>query len=124
MTTENKLDEISLQAVTTSTTRRQEVTDDHIRRAIELKCANCYGALSFANALGGSKDVVWLLCHAFPLKDILVEADRRGIDLTPLKAAVDGTPVKESMYYRRAAGVITEDEFQKEFRQWQNSGRP
>ncbi len=99
------------------------ITDADVKEAISLKCANCYGALNMANAMGGADSVPWKLCRLYPLKDLLDDASRRGIDLTSLKAAVDGTPVTESLYYKRAAGVMTEQEFQAAFRVWQNGGK-
>ena len=99
-------------------TLEQEITDKDLTKAISLKCANCYGALSFANALGGSQDVPWQLCHKYPLKDLLEEAEQRKIDLTNVNAAVEVIPVQETMYYKRAKGIITEEEFQKLFRKW------
>lgn len=95
-----------------------EITDKDLTKAISLKCANCYGALSFANALGGYQNIPWKLCHKYPLKDLIDEAERRNIDLSKVNADVEVMPVIDTMYYKRAKGLITEDEFQQLFRKW------
>ena len=100
---------------------KRTISHKALKEAICLKCANCYGAMSFANALGGSKTDAWLLCHAYSLKVLLGEAAAQKIDLNGLVSAIDNQPIEQTMYYRRATGAITEEEFQAEFRKWQNS---
>src|SRR4051812_28514094 len=100
-------------------TTLKTASPDDLRDAVRLKCANCYGALSMANALGGSHTPGWDLCHVYPLKEILAEATERGVSLAGLKSAVDNKPVEETLYYRRATGAMTEQEFQTEFKKWQ-----
>lgn len=95
------------------------ISHKELKQAICLKCANCYGALSFANALGGSKTDAWILCHAYTLKQLLEEAKNLNLDLSGLKCAVENQPIEETLYYKRAAGLITEQEFQTAFRKWQ-----
>jgi hypothetical protein len=95
-----------------------------VREAIRLKSANCWGALSMANALGGSKTEAWDLAHTYPLKDLIAHARENNILTADLKAAVDETPVEQSLYFRRATGELTEDEFKRLFRECQNSSRP
>lgn len=96
----------------------KEITNKDLTKAISLKCANCYGAMSFANALGGYQDIPWQLCHKYPLKDLIEEAENRNIDLSNVNAAVEVMPVKETMFYKRAKGLITEQEFKELFRKW------
>lgn len=45
---------------------------------------------------------------------------KRGLDqkLDTLIAAVEEMPVKQTMYYRRAVGEITQSEFKSEFADW------
>ena len=100
-------------------TTLEPATPEQIRGAVSLKCANCYGAMSFANAIGGALCAEWVLCHAHTLKALLAFATAQGISLDGLLSAVDKTPVQETLYYRRAAGLMTEAEFQVEFSKWQ-----
>lgn len=95
------------------------ISVESLKQAICLKCANCYGAMSFANAIGGSKTDAWALCHAYELKQLLEEAEAQGLDLGDARAAVTNEPVRETLYYRRATGELSEAEFQKAFRAWQ-----
>ncbi len=95
------------------------ISHKELKQAICLKCANCYGAMSFANALGGSKTDAWYLCHEYTLKQLLEEAKSLNLDLGGLKCAVEDTPIEETLYYKRAAGLITEQEFKIEFAKWQ-----
>ena len=90
-----------------------------LEEAICLKCSNCYEAMSFANALGGSRTDAWYLCHTYSLKELLAEATERKLDLSRLMTSVEATRVVDSLYYKRATGLMTEDEFQEEFRKWQ-----
>lgn len=62
--------------------------DSEIRSAIELKCSACYGAMSVANALGGSQTADWRLARRYKLVDLIAEANRRGLDMTDWKTAV------------------------------------
>lgn len=106
----------------TEPARERDIGVQALKEAICLKCANCYVAMSFANVLGGTPSDAWYLCHAYPLKALLAEARERGLDLSGLKAAVDGIPIEQSLYYKRATGAMTEDEFQAAFREWQKGG--
>ena len=56
------------------------------------------------------------------LKDLLAEVDRRGLSLDGRLSAVDRIPVKETLYYARARGLITEEELRKQFLEWRNGG--
>lgn len=95
------------------------VSVDALKKAICLKCANCYGAMAFANALGGTQTDAWYLCHNYTLEQILEEAEKVNVNLDELVCAVEPQPVKESLYYKRAKKLITEAEFKKEFSKWQ-----
>ena|SRR5581483_10121330 len=96
------------------------ISTEDLKKAICLKCANCYAAMSFANALGGSRTDAWYLCHAYTLKQLLDEAKSLNLDLTGLKSAIDNKPVEETLYYKRATGIMTEQEFKAAFKKWQN----
>lgn len=95
------------------------ISTDKLKKAISLKCANCYGAMSMCNALGGMATDEWILCHAYTLKQLLDEANSLGLDLSDVKSSIDDKPVKETLYYKRATGEMTEQEFQTAFRKWQ-----
>ena len=104
------IDKVSVEQFTAS--------EKDLLEAIHLKCANCYGAMSMVNALGGIRTNTWMLCHTYTLKRLLDEAEVLGLDLSQLKTAVHNTPVTESMYYKRAKGIVTESEFNELFKQW------
>jgi hypothetical protein len=106
--------------ITRETKLTAPVKDADILTAISLKSAPCYGALSMCNALGGTQDVPWHLCHTYTLKDILDEAKARGLDLSGLKCAVEEIPVTESFYYKYAVGEYTKDEYIAAFSKWKN----
>jgi hypothetical protein len=76
--------------------------------------------MSFANAIGGSRTDAWYLCHNYTLKELVDEADSYSVDLSDVKSSIDNIPVKESLYYKRAMGLITEQEFKAAFKKWQN----
>ena len=97
-------------------------SDEILKKAISHKCANCYAAMSLCNQLGGSLTDEWKLCHSYTLKQLLEEATERHLDLSNVRSSVDGIPVKDSLYYKRATGAFTEAEFQKAFKLWQNGG--
>lgn len=96
------------------------ISTDDLKKAISLKCANCYAAMQFANILGGSRTDAWHLCHAHTLKELVDEANSLGVDLSDVKSAIDNIPVKDSLYYKRAMGIMTEQEFKAAFKKWQN----
>lgn len=103
-------------------TEERTISIDRLKKAISLKCANCYAAMEFANALGGSKTDEWILCHSFTLKQLLDEANAQNVDLSDVKSSIDNIPVKDSLYYKRATGEMTEQEFRAAFKKWQNGG--
>lgn len=98
-------------------------SSEDLKKAISLKCANCYAAMSFANALGGSRTDAWYLCHAYTLKELLDEASSLGVDLSDVKSSIDNIPVKDSLYYKQATGEMTEQEFKTAFKKWQNGDK-
>lgn len=100
-------------------TTERVISIEKLKKAISLKCANCYAAMEFANALGGSKTDEWILCHSFTLKQLLEEANSQGVDLSDVKSSIDDIPVKDSLYYKRATGDMTEQEFRAAFSKWQ-----
>lgn len=99
----------------------REVRNEDLIKAISLKCSNPYGAMSFANALGGSRTTPWELCHTYPLYDLITEAENRNINLAEVNTSVEVQPVMDSMYYKRAKGLVTEVEFKELFSRWKNA---
>ena len=79
------------------------VKDSDLLHAIELRCSECFPAMNIANALGGSRTVPWDLVRTYSLVEMLQEAKDRGLDLSNLKAAVDGRKVVESKAYAMAS---------------------
>lgn len=96
-------------------TNERTIAHEELKEAIRLKCANCYGAMAFANALGGSRTDAWYLCHAYTLKQLLDEANSIGLNLSGLKSAIDNMPIEESLYYKRATGIMTEQDSRLRF---------
>jgi len=103
----------------TTIVKERTISKEALKKAISLKCANCYGAMEFANALGGSKTDEWILCHSYTLKQLLDEANSLGLDLSDVKSSIDEIPVKDSLYYKRATGEMDEKEFRAAFSKWQ-----
>lgn len=99
------------------------VTNKDLIEAIQLKCSPCYAAMAMCNALGGSVTVPWTLCHSQTLKTLVDEANTRLVSLDGVECSVEKQPIKETMYYKRAMGLITEDEFQAAFRKWKNGDK-
>lgn len=95
------------------------ISTEDLKKAICLKCANCYAAMQFANILGGSRTDAWYLCHAYTLKQLVDEANSLGVDLKGLKSSIDNIPIEDSLYYKRAMDLMTEQEFRAAFSKWQ-----
>lgn len=91
---------------------------EDVKKAICLKCAPCYGAMSFCNVLGGSRSNAWDLCHSFTLKQLLDEAKEQNIELRGLVCAVENIPIEDTFYYKQAMGLVTEQEFRELFNKW------
>jgi hypothetical protein len=100
-------------------TLQQNITNEDVLEAISLKCSTCYGAMSIANRVGGTPTVAWQLCHTYPLAQIIQEAQERGLALDSVRVAVGDELVQDSMYWKLAMKLVTEEEFQKLFRQRQ-----
>lgn len=96
------------------------ISHDSLKKAISLRCANCFAAMQFANILGGTQTDAWYLCHTYTLRQLVDEANSLGLDLSEVKSSIDDKPVKETLYYKRAMDLITEQEFRAAFKKWQN----
>ena len=81
-----------------------EWTDADLRKAIELRCSACFGAMNVANAVAGRETVPWRIVRDFALRALLAEAQERGLDVSTWKTAVEEEPLTASRYYRRAMG--------------------
>jgi hypothetical protein len=91
------------------------VSDHILRHAIELKCSGCYGAMSIANALGGSQTEDWKIARAHKLVDLIAEARRRQLDMATWKTAVDDAILCDSEPAREAFDKIRRLEQQGAF---------
>lgn len=90
-------------------------TDGDLLKAIEILSAECYGAMSFANALGGEATIPWQILRNNSWTEIVNEAVARGLDVSHLKCAVTGTPVMWSATFLYASGQITDAQRKKRF---------
>lgn len=79
------------------------VKDNDLKKAIELKCSECYAAMAIANAFGGSQSAEWILVRKFTLADLIAEANRRGLDMAEWKTAVDNAILCDSKPFTEAA---------------------
>ncbi len=98
----------------------KRISVESLKEAIRLRCAMCYTAMSFANEIGGSRTDAWDLCHKHSLKELLEEADAQGLDLDGIRAAIDDVPVKDTLLYRNARGLVPKDEWEAFIRRWKN----
>lgn len=76
------------------------VSDADLLHAIELRCSECFGAMNFANALGGSKSVPWELVRTYSFLDLVDKAIERGLDVMGIKAAVDHRPIQDTTIWK------------------------
>lgn len=77
------------------------VSDKDLQKAIELRISECYGAMSIANALGGSRSIPWDLARNHRLPELVADALDRGLDLKSFRASVDETPFMDCKSYMR-----------------------
>lgn len=80
--------------------------DLDLQKSIELKCSECYGAMSIANAIGGTPSRDWHIARKFKLADLIAEAGRRGLDMSGWKTAVDHGTLCDSKAFIEAAQKI------------------
>ena len=81
-------------------------SDRDLQKAIELKCSQCYRAMSVANSLGGSPSRDWTLARAHKLPDLVAEARRRQLDMASWKPAVIEEVLCDTAPYRDAIARI------------------
>lgn len=55
------------------------VSNETLRRAIELRMSDCYPAMSIANALGGTPSNSWAIARKYRLALLVEEAIDRGL---------------------------------------------
>ena len=86
-----------------------EVNDRVLQQAIELKCSECYGAMSVANRLGGSPSEDWIVARSNKLADLIADAMYlRKLDMATWKTAVVGSLLCDSQPFRDAVAKIHE----------------
>ena len=76
------------------------VSDAELLHAIELRCSECFGAMNFANALGGSETTEWKLVREYSFLVMVDEAIKRGLDVMGVKSAVDKRPIQETVIWK------------------------
>lgn len=79
--------------------------DAALTKAITLMISECFGAMCFANALGGSQTDKWKIIHDYKVDEIMSEAKKRGLLDHNLKAAIGPDTLATS----RLAGYLTGD---------------
>lgn len=88
---------------------------DALTKAVCILGAECFGALSMANAMGGMQTEEWQILHNNTWFDIVSEAKASGIDFSKLECAVTKTPLLWSATIRYALGEITNPKRQRIF---------
>lgn len=68
-------------------------TNDQLKEAIEIRCAECFPTLDFVNEFCGYETVPWKLVRKFTLSELLQEAYDRLLPVEKWKAAVTGQPI-------------------------------
>ena len=97
-------------------TTTHSITDADVKKALSLRCAICFGALQLCRALGRADEPnEWWLANNYTIKQLIEEADRRGLDLSDVETDVEHQPLRLNMRYRLARGEITEREFHAYF---------
>lgn len=66
---------------------------ESLTKAVTILGSECFGAMRFANSLGGIQSDEWKILHNNKWEDILTEAKSAGINLEDLKCAVTNTPL-------------------------------
>lgn len=94
------------------------ISNNGLKKAIELLASECFGALSIANSLGGCQTEEWQILHNNPWKDIVDEGKNRGFDFESMKCAVTKTPLMRSARIQFILGQITEAESKNIFRKY------
>lgn len=84
----------------------QPVPDSVLRKAIELRISQCFGAMNMANALGGSPSPEWDVARSHRLPELVADALDRGLPVREFKAAVDNTPFCDTKAYLRVREEI------------------
>ena len=85
---------------------KTEIFDKDLLSAIAIRCSDCFPAMSIANALGGSPSIDWKVIRTFSLVEMLMEAKKRGLELTSIKEAVGDKMVVETESYKAAAACL------------------
>lgn len=87
-------------------TLNTEVSNDLLKKAIELRINDCFGALNMANSLGGVSTTEWELVRQHGLDALVEEALDRLMPVGDFKASVDGKRFTECKVYLRLRGII------------------
>lgn len=91
------------------------ISDDDVRKAVEIICAECFGAMSFVNAIGGMQTTEWQIIHNNTWAEVYAEAKRRNLPFEEMKCAVTDTPLTHSATFQYMAGNITKEEKSRRF---------
>lgn len=94
------------------------ISNDSVKKAIEILASECFGALNLANTLGGLQTEEWQILHNNSWKDIVDDGKSRGLDFDSMKCAVTKTPLMRSARIQFALGQITDVESNTIFRKY------
>jgi hypothetical protein len=104
-------------------TETHPISDASLITAIATKCATCYGALAICRGLSGAEETdEWWLMRNHTIKQMLEEADKRGLDLLNTLTEIDKQPLYASMKYKHARGLINDAELRR-YRRDLSAGR-
>jgi hypothetical protein len=103
--------------------QRRAVSDEAIVAAIAIKANACYGALAICRGLSsaGFDDDEWWLARNYSLRDLVQEADGRGLDLSNAVTSVERTPITSAMKYRHAKGEVSDADLAAWWRKIKNN---
>lgn len=87
---------------------KKTFSKEEITKAVTILGAECFGALSLCNSLGGIQSAEWEILRNNKWADIVSEAKNAGINFENLKCAVTETPLLWSATIRYALGEITD----------------
>ncbi len=87
---------------------KTEFNREDLKKAVEILGAECYRAMSLANALGGMRAPEWDILHNNKWADIVVAAQEAGLDFNNMKCAVTESPLMDSLTIQYALGQITD----------------
>lgn len=83
-----------------------EVSNDVLKKAVELRMSDVFPSMNVANAIGGTQTDAWRLCRQESLAELIAESLDRGLPVSEFRCEVTDKKFMDCRSYLRVREEI------------------